>query len=59
MCVQCVAGAMTAGAAATGLRGWLVSRSGSWMTPRRKTWLTRALVAAGVLAAGLIGPSPV
>jgi hypothetical protein len=58
MCVQCVAGAMTAGAAATGLRGWLVSRGDSWMTPRRQTWLTRALIAAGVLAAGLIGPSP-
>lgn len=58
MCVQCIAGAMTAGAAATGLRGWIVSHAGSWLTPRRKTWLTRALIAAGVLASGLIGPVP-
>lgn len=58
MCMQCIAGAMTAGAATTGLRGWLVSRAGPWLTPRRKTVLTRALIAAGVLAAGLIGSSP-
>jgi hypothetical protein len=58
MCVQCMAGAMTAGAAATGLRGWIVIRAGSWLTPRRKTWLTRVMIAAGVLAAGLIGPAP-
>jgi hypothetical protein len=58
MCVQCVAGAMTAGAAATGLRGWIVAHAGLWLTPRRKAWLTRALIAAGVLAAGLIGPTP-
>jgi hypothetical protein len=49
---------MTAGAAATGLRGWIVCRAGAWLTPRRKAWLTRALLAAGVLAAGLIGPVP-
>jgi hypothetical protein len=49
---------MTAGAAATGLRGWIVARAGPWLTPWRKTWLTRVLIAAGVLAAGLIGPTP-
>jgi len=58
MCIQCIAGAMTAGATATGLRGWIVVRAGAWLTERRKTWLTRALIAAGVLAAGLIGPAP-
>jgi hypothetical protein len=58
MCMQCVAGAMTAGATATGLRGWIVARAGPWLTPRRKAWLTRTLIAAGVLAAGLIGPAP-
>ena len=49
---------MTAGAAATGVRGWVDARAGPWLTPRRKTWLTRVLIAAGVLAAGLIGPTP-
>ena len=49
---------MTAGATATGLRGWLVARAGPWLTPRRKAWLTRVMIAGGVLAAGLIGPAP-
>lgn len=57
MCVQCMIGAMTAGAAATGLRGWLVARAPRWLTPTRKRLLTGALLALGVLAAGLIGPS--
>lgn len=55
--MQCVAGAMTAGAAATGARAWIVGHAGAWLTPRRQTLLTRLLLAAGVLAAGLIGPS--
>jgi hypothetical protein len=55
MCMQCVAGAMTAGAAATGARAWIVSHAGAWLTPRRKARLTKALLACGVLAAGLIG----
>jgi hypothetical protein len=55
--MQCAAGAMTAGAAATGLRAWVVSRAGAWLTPRRKTILTSGVIAAAVLAAGLMGPS--
>jgi hypothetical protein len=54
-----MAGAMTAGAAATGVRAWLFARAGTWMTPRRRTLVTRILIALGVLAAGLIGPSGV
>jgi hypothetical protein len=57
MCRQCVAGAMTAGAAATGARAWIVAHGGAWLTPRRKTLLTRTLIAAGIVAAGVIGPS--
>ncbi len=57
MCMQCVAGAMAAGAAATGTRAWVVSRAGAWLTPRRQALMTRALIAAGVVAAGVIGPS--
>jgi hypothetical protein len=55
--MQCVAGAMTVGAAATGARAWIVSHAGAWLTPRRQALMTRALIGAGVLAAGIIGPS--
>jgi hypothetical protein len=58
MCVQCMAGAMTAAAGATGARAWLMMRFGHLLTPRRKRALSVSLVAAGVLAAGVIGPSP-
>jgi hypothetical protein len=54
MCMQCIAGAMAAGAGATGLRAWLAVRLG----PRQKRALTGVLVAGGVLAAGLVGPAP-
>jgi hypothetical protein len=57
MCMQCMAGAMTAGAAATGMRSWLVLRAGAWLTPRRRVLMTRALVAGGLVAAALVGPS--
>jgi hypothetical protein len=57
MCVQCMAGAMTAAAGATGARAWLVSRFGHLMTPRRKRLLSAVLIGAGVIAAGLIGPA--
>ena len=57
MCVQCMMGAMSAGAAATGLRGWLAARAPHWLTLKRKRWITGALIALGVLAAGVIGPS--
>jgi hypothetical protein len=58
MCVQCIAGAMTAGAAATGARAWLAAKAGPWMTPRRTRALTAALITGGVLAAGVVGPTP-
>jgi hypothetical protein len=58
MCIQCMAGAMVAGAAATGSRWWLLARLQAWMTPRRKRALTAAVLTAGVLAGGLVGPAP-
>jgi hypothetical protein len=57
MCVQCLAGAMTAGVAATGARAWLAAHAGHWLTPGRKRALTAFLIAVGLLGAGLIGPS--
>jgi len=45
---------MTAGAAATGLRAYVVAHLGR----RTRRALTAVLVASGVLAAGLIGPTP-
>ena len=56
--LQCMMGAMSAGAAATGLRAWLVARAPGWMTPTRRRRLTGALLVGGVLAAGVIAPSP-
>jgi hypothetical protein len=50
--MQCMATAMTTGAAATGMRAWLATRSPSWMTPRRLKRATAAILAVGVLAAG-------
>jgi hypothetical protein len=57
MCVQCMAGAMAAGASATGMRAWLVARSPAWLTPARRRRLTVGLIVCGVLAGGLIGPA--
>lgn len=58
MCMQCIAGAMAAGAAATGSRAWLVGRAGDWLTPARKRAITAGVVIVGVLGAGAIGPAP-
>jgi hypothetical protein len=48
---------MTAGAAATGARAWLAAHAGQWLTAGRKRALTGLLIAAGVLGAGVIGPT--
>lgn len=50
--MQCMATAMTAGAAATGMRAWIAAHAPSWMTPRRLKITTAAILAVGVLAAG-------
>lgn len=53
MCMQCMAGAMVAGAGATGMRAWLVARAPLWLTARRRDALTRGLLVAGVIGAPL------
>jgi hypothetical protein len=58
MCVQCMAGAATAAATATGLRAWAAVRFARHLTPRRKRAMTVVLLSAGVLAGGLVGPTP-
>ena len=51
-------GAATAAAGATGLRAWLAARYGARLTPRRKKAITGMLIGGGVVASGLIGPTP-
>lgn len=58
MCVQCMMGAMTAGAGATGLRSWLGTRRWAWLTPLRLKRITAGLLAMALVAATvLIGGS--
>jgi hypothetical protein len=54
MCMQCAAAAMGAGAAATGLRAWLVARRPLWLTPGRTRALSAIVLGGAVLAAGLL-----
>jgi hypothetical protein len=58
MCMQCMAGAMTAVGAASGTRAYLASRRFSWLTPGRLRALTIGLAVAAVVVAGtLLGGS--
>jgi hypothetical protein len=50
--MQCMATAMGAGAATTGMRAWLATHQPVWMTRRRLKMATAAILAAGVLASG-------
>jgi hypothetical protein len=47
-----MATAMTAGAAATGMRAWVATHTPSWMSPKRLKITTAAILTVGVLAAG-------
>lgn len=48
MCAQCMTTAVTATAAATGLRAWAAARSPTWLTPVRLRVLTVSLICAAV-----------
>jgi len=53
MCMQCVAGAMTAGATATGTRVYVAARHFAWVTPIRLKRITIGLIALAFLASAL------
>lgn len=54
MCMQCMAGAMTATAGAAGIRAWLATRAFAWLTPRRLRAITLVLIAAALLASTVL-----
>jgi predicted DNA-binding helix-hairpin-helix protein len=54
MCVQCMMGAMTAGAGATGARSWLATRRWSWLTAQRLRRITVALLTVALFAAATL-----
>jgi hypothetical protein len=55
-----MAGAMTAGAAATGTRAYIAARHRSWATPKRLKRVTVALLIAALVASAtiVVGSSP-
>jgi hypothetical protein len=53
MCAQCMMGAATAAAGATGIRAWLATRGFTWVTPRRLRAITIVLVAAALVLASI------
>jgi hypothetical protein len=53
MCAQCMMGATTAAAGATGIRAWLGTRSYAWLTPRRMRFATVSLLGAGLIGASV------
>jgi len=54
MCAQCMMGAVTAGAGATGARSWLATRDWAWLTEQRLRRITFTLLAAALIAAATL-----
>jgi Rad3-related DNA helicase len=54
MCAQCMATAMTAVGAASGVRSYLGTRRFGWLTPSRLRKLTLALAIGAVLASATL-----
>lgn len=50
--MQCMASAMTAGAAVTGVRAWVATHQPPWLSAGRLRAFTAAILALGVLASG-------
>jgi hypothetical protein len=53
MCMQCAATAAAAVGSASGIRAWLRSRGGDWLTPRRLRFATVSLLLLAVVASGV------
>ncbi|MEA2399922.1 MAG: hypothetical protein QOK00_325 [Thermoleophilaceae bacterium] len=54
MCMQCMAGAVTAVGAASGTRAYVASRGFHWLTPKRLKAVTVALVVAALAASATL-----
>jgi hypothetical protein len=54
MCMQCMLGAMSAGATATGTRAWLKHMAPRWLTPKRMRAVSIALIAAALVASTVV-----
>lgn len=54
MCMQCMAGAMTATAGAAGIRAWLATRAFGWLTPKRMKAITMVLTGAVLIASAVL-----
>jgi hypothetical protein len=54
MCMQCMAGAMTATAGAAGLRAWLATRAFGWLTAARLRAITITLIAVVLVASTVL-----
>jgi hypothetical protein len=54
MCMQCMMGAMTAGATASGTRSWLATRRWAWLTPVRLRRITIALLVGALVASATV-----
>jgi hypothetical protein len=52
--MQCMIGAMTAGAAATGTRSWLATRRWAWLTPVRLRRITIGLLVVALVASATV-----
>ena len=54
MCVQCMMGAMSAGATVSGARSWLATRRWAWLTPQRLHRITLAMVVTGLVLSATV-----
>jgi hypothetical protein len=52
--MQCMMGAMGAGATVTGARSWLATRRWAWLTPQRLQRITIGLLVAGLLLSATV-----
>jgi hypothetical protein len=57
MCAQCMATAAAAVGSASGIRGWLLARGFTWLTPVRMRAITVGLMVAAMLVAGTMSGS--